>query len=154
MRNTAYSMSTHVSTQVSKLVGMEMTIREAALHLNVSVNTVRRRLLTGVLKGTKVGTQWVLTIDWPDDGVAPSEPEKDNGQQSEVTWLREQLEARTREIAELHQLLAVHSLNPGQTIENSKRESESLSPEVVSPEVVNAYKRDIPWWAFWRWMWP
>jgi len=61
MRNAAYPMSTHVSTQVGKLSGMEMTIQEAAKHLNVSVNTVRRRLLTGVLTGTKVGTQWVLT---------------------------------------------------------------------------------------------
>jgi len=93
-----------------------------------------------------VGTQWVLTVNGQGGEVAPPEPGKDNGQQSEVTWLREQLEARTREIAELHQLLAVHSLNPGQTIENSKRESESLSPEVV-----NAYKRGRPpWWAFWR----
>jgi len=150
---------------------MEMTIQEAAKHLNVSVNTVRRRLLTGVLTGTKVGTQWVLTIDWPGDEVAPSEPEKDNGQQSDdqqrkgassihpdpllsilgaghpqqdpetptlvhdsppalvhalqsrIDSMELELESRRREIDQLHQLLAAHSLNAGQR---------------------------RPWWAFWR----
>jgi len=99
---------------------MEMTIQEAALHLNVSVNTIRRRLFSGALTGTKVGTRWVLTIDGqrPDGKVGT-----ENDQQSEIKWLREQLETRTREIAELHQLLAAHSLNPAQS---------------------------KPWWAFWR----
>jgi len=99
---------------------MEMTIQEAALHLNVSVNTIRRRLFSGELPGTKVGTRWVLTIDGqgPDGNVGV-----ENDQQSEIKWLREQLETRTREISELHQLLAAHSLNPAQS---------------------------KPWWAFWR----
>lgn len=99
---------------------MEMTIQEAALHLNVSVNTIRRRLFSGALTGTKMGTRWVLTIDGqgPDGKVGA-----ENDQQSEIKWLREQLETRTREIAELHQLLAAHSLNPAQS---------------------------KPWWAFWR----
>jgi len=83
---------------------MEMTIQEAALHLNVSINTIRRRLLSGVLTGTKVGTRWIITVN----GNGP---------------LREQLGARTREISELHQLLAVRSLNPSQ---------------------------HKPWWQFWR----
>ena len=99
---------------------MEMTVQEAAQHLNVSVNTIRRRLFSGALPGTKVGTRWVLTIDGQGtDGNVGVE----NDQQSEIKWLREQLETRTREISELHQLLAVHSLNPAQS---------------------------KSWWAFWR----
>ena len=103
---------------------MEMTIQEAALHLNVSVNTIRRRLFSGALTGTKIGTRWVLTIDsyGPDGKVREAEPDPVD-QQSEIKWLREQLETRTREISELHQLLAAHSLNPAQS---------------------------KPWWAFWR----
>ena len=103
---------------------MEMTIQEAALHLNVSVNTIRRRLFSGALTGTKIGTRWVLTIDSydPDGKVREAEPDPVD-QQSEIKWLREQLETRTREISELHQLLAAHSLNPAQS---------------------------KPWWAFWR----
>jgi len=137
--NIAYPINTHVNNQVGKLVGMEMTIRETARHLNVSVNTVRRRLHAGVLTGTKVGTQWVLTINGPGGGVAPPEPGEDNSRQSEVTWLREQLEARTREIAELHQLLAAHSLNAGQRKNTGQDKT---------------IGQDVPWWAFWRWMWP
>jgi len=104
---------------------MEMTIQEAALHLNVSVNTIRRRLLTGALTGTKVGTRWVLTINGNGparEGIGPAREGIDS--QVEILWLREQLETRTREVAELHQLLAAHSLNPGHTT--------------------------TPWWAFWR----
>jgi len=157
MRNTAYSMSTHVSTQVGKLVSMEMTVQQAALHLNVSVNTVRRRF--------KVGTQWVLTIDWPGDEVAPTDsatpdqqrkeassidadpllsilgaghPQQDpetptlvhdfppalvHALQSRIDSMELELESRRREIDQLHQLLAAHSLNAGQR---------------------------KPWWAFWR----
>jgi excisionase family DNA binding protein len=104
---------------------MEMTIQEAAAHLNVSVNTIRRRLFSGALTGTKVGTRWVLTIDGygPDGKVREAEPDPVD-QQSEIKWLREQLETRTREVAELHQLLGAHSLNPG--------------------------RATSPWWAFWR----
>ena len=104
---------------------MEMTIQEAALHLNVSINTIRRRLLSGVLTGTKVGTRWIITVNsnGPDAKEEPPGSREENGQQSEIQWLREQLEARTREISELHQLLAVRSLNPSQ---------------------------HKPWWALWR----
>jgi len=103
---------------------MEMTIQEAATHLNVSVNTIRRRIFSGVLNGNKVGTRWIITIDGygPDGKVREVEPDPVE-QQSEIQWLREQLETRTKEISELHQLLAAHSLNAGQR---------------------------RPWWVFWR----
>ena len=97
---------------------MEMTIREAAIHLDLSVMTIRRMLVRGEIDGTKVGYKWIVTVkDNP-----PAREGTDS--QSEILWLREQLETRTREVAELHQLLAAHSLNPGRTTS--------------------------PWWAFWR----
>jgi len=97
---------------------MEMTIREAAIHLDLSVMTIRRMLVRGEIDGTKVGYKWMVTVkDKP-----PAREGTDS--QSEILWLREQLETRTREVAELHQLLGAHSLNPGRTTS--------------------------PWWAFWR----
>jgi len=99
---------------------MEMTVQEAALHLNVSVNTIRRKLSIGAISGTKVGARWMLTID---DQAPGGKAGVENDQQSEIKWLREQLETRTREISELHQLLTAYSLNPDQS---------------------------KPWWAFWR----
>jgi len=127
-------MNTHVSTQVSKLLGMEMTIQEAALHLDVSVNTIRRRLTTGLLVGKKVANRWVINImtttENPEIEFRPSRSVRETHYQAEIDWLKELLEAqridlasRTKEISELHQLLAAHSLNAGQ------RKS---------------------WWAFWR----
>jgi len=97
---------------------MEMTIREAAIHLDVCIQTVRRKIDSGELPGTKVKNKWMVTVkDKP-----PTREGIDS--QAEITWLREQLETRTREVSELHQLLAAHSLNPGRTTS--------------------------PWWAFWR----
>jgi len=102
---------------------MEMTIQEAAAHLNVSVQTIRRRIFSGVLNSNKVGNRWIITIDgYGPDGKVREEPDPVD-QQSEIQWLREQLETRTKEISELHQLLAAHSLTAGQR---------------------------RPWWVFWR----
>ena len=92
---------------------------------------------SGALTGTKVGTRWVLTIDdyGPDGKVKEAEPNPVD-QQSEIKWLREQLETRTREVAELHQLLAAHSLNPG--------------PPAPEPEPPPYPAPSTPWWVFWR----
>jgi excisionase family DNA binding protein len=111
---------------------MEMTIKEAARHLNVSEQTIRRKLASGVISGTKERHRWKVTID--DKG--PAAEGADPVSQSEILWLREQLETRTREVAELHQLLAAHSLNPG--------------PPAPEPEPPPYLAPSTPWWAFWR----
>ena len=111
--------------QSHMLTTMEVTIAEAATRLKVSQDTIRRRIRSHQVTSRQVhrpqGYIWLVEVD--QDTPTPPEPVKANGQQSEVTWLREQLEARTREIAELHQLLAAQSLNPS---------------------------KHKPWWAFWR----
>jgi len=117
---------------------MKMTIREAALHLNVSTNTIRRRLQVGLLTGGKVGGKWM--IDVTTDGATPDRPQQEpelptlvHTLQSRIDSMELELESRRKEVDQLHQLLAAHSLNAGQSKNTS---------------------RDVPWWAFWRWMWP
>lgn len=104
---------------------MEVSITEAARHLNISTATVRRRLHTGAINGirkpTAQGFIWIVRIEaTPSEGIVGG-----NGLvellKVQLQDLRDQLDTRTREISELHQLLAVRALGPGK-----------------------------PWWAFWR----
>jgi transposase len=111
---------------------MEMTIQEAAKHFKVSEQTIRRRLAEGIITGTKEHHRWTITIE----DKSPAEARAENASQSEILWLREQLETRNREVAELHQLLAAHSLNPG--------------PPAPEPELPPYPAHSTPWWAFWR----
>ena len=114
---------------------MEMTIQEAAKHFKVSEQTIRRRLAEGIITGTKEHHRWTITIE----DKSPAEARAENASQSEILWLREQLENRTREVAELHQLLA-HSLNPGQ---------EEPLPD-PPPHLARQSRPRSPWWTFWR----
>jgi len=99
---------------------VKVTIAEAATHLHVSQQTVRRRLASGVLTGEKQetpqGYRWVVEI------VAATA--QDPGQDLDlIAVLRDQLQEKDRQISELHQLLARTALPPPQT---------------------------SPWWQFWR----
>ncbi len=86
---------------------MQVGINEAASHLGISPNTVRRRLTNGLLTGTKMGNRWV--IDVPDvDGVGQDIDGQrqtiDHGEllqflmgqlsekDQQITWLRERLD--------------------------------------------------------------
>lgn len=107
---------------------MLMSITEAATHLNVSSNTIRRRLQVGLLTGGKVGGKWM--IDVATNGATPDYPQQEpepptlvDTLQSRIDSMELELESRRREVDQLHQLLAAHSLNAGQR---------------------------KPWWAFWR----
>jgi len=103
-------------------------IAEAARTLGISQDTVRKRLRAGELGGERVkgpgGFRWVLDLD----GLEPEAPSNHTSPElvkvlsEQVLDLRAQLDARTREISELHQLLAARSLNSG---------------------------RDRPWWKLW-----
>jgi len=100
---------------------MQVSLSEAAQRLNVSTDTVRRRLLKGELKGTQEptpqGYRW--KIELPD---APTEsPRIDPGNASAdatlnallttMDTLRAQLEAQNNQIGELHRLLAQQALS-------------------------------------------
>jgi len=111
-----------------------MTINEAAQALNVSSNTIRRRLTTGLLMGKKVDNKWVINVDIDTQDErnlehprnAETEPENNpllRSYEDRIEDLKSELEARRQEISELHQLLAARSLESG-----AKR----------------------PWWRFWR----
>jgi len=115
------------SNPPDKLMGMQMSIIEAAVTLGVSTNTIRRRLTSGLLTGKKTGNKWLINVE--DDLENPSRFNGGSAKgrehqfpptpdallevlQGEIMTLKEQLEARTREIGELHQLLGAKALNP------------------------------------------
>jgi len=116
----------------------KLNIAQAAVHLGLSQDTVRRRLRTGDLPGERVkaagGFRWLVEVSpMGDNGQAtpPVQEAHADGAISPVELvLRErlaaqenELEARRQEIRELHQLLAARALSDG-------------------------HKRF--WWQFWR----
>jgi len=122
-------MNTQLGNPPGKLVGMQMSIVEAAATLGVSTNTIRRRLTSGLLTGKKTGNKWLINVeDWGnakgrEHQFPPTPDALLEMLQGEIMTLKEQLDARTREIGELHQLLGAKALEgPG----------------------------NQPWWAFWR----
>jgi len=115
----------HLRRSIALVV--ELTITAAAEHLQVSTATVKRRLHNGTLKGRKVprpqGYTWLVEVD------QDSTPTTTTADATLITALRDQvqaqaeeLEARRREVAELHQLLGQQT-------------------------ALNAGRR--PWWRFW-----
>ena len=97
-------------------MAVRATIREAALRLGVSQDTIRRRMRRGELQGVKVETPQGYTwyLDLPDD--EPHQEPQAEGQRastiSELDHLREvnrmlqdEVETRRREVSELHILL-------------------------------------------------
>jgi excisionase family DNA binding protein len=104
-----------------------LSIDDTARLLGISRPTVRRRLRSGVLKGTQVATphgrKWLVEVpgthesaagDSPSPHGVPETGSKTTGfgtreaelLQAHVDDLRRQLEDRTREVRELHTLLA------------------------------------------------
>jgi len=123
---------------------MELTISEVARRLELSERTVRRRLLSGELGGRHLSTPQGFTwmIDLPDD-PSPKGTGHGNGdgtageleavkdtvrrQDEAMEQLRNQLEAKDRQIEQLHVLLQQQALALPAPKEN--RQS---------------------WWRFWR----
>ena len=111
---------------------MEVSIIEAAAALQVSTQTIRRRLTKGLIKGykreTPQGFVWMVEMADPSKGDT-DDSNHANGTalvaelKARIDNLEGQLNIRAGEISELHRLLAAHSLNPAQ---------------------------GKPWWVFWR----
>jgi len=93
---------------------MQMTISQAADLLKVSNQTIRRRLLNGLLKGEKIptpqGHRWIVEVPDTQDTTAP-----EGGTSELVDILRSQLEHKDQQISELHRLLAQAALPPALT---------------------------------------
>ena len=116
---------------MSTLSGMDVNISLAAERLGVSVGTVRRRIHDGTLIGrmekTPQGFKWLVTV--PDPEIPGKDDHQDeprvgrtNGNdlvveilQDQVRRLSEQLDASTKEISELHQIIGARALNPGRS---------------------------------------
>jgi DNA-directed RNA polymerase specialized sigma24 family protein len=120
-----------------------VTIQEAARHLGVSQDTIRRRIRKEELQArqmpTPQGFRWVMELEGleEDAPAAPTPPHRpgigqvEDGQdlrelvdvlRSQLQSLEEELVARRREVQELHVLLQQKAL----------------------PEAVGR-----PWWQFW-----
>ena len=90
----------------------EVTIAEAAKCLGISTDTIRRRISKGELQARKVpsphGDQYMVEI--PDEIYAASQDNNDNCAEIDIlrktiSILETELEARRREVQELHVLL-------------------------------------------------
>ena len=118
---------------------MEVSITEAAAALQVSTQTIRRRLTNGVIKGykrkTPQGSVWVVDLADLPPATPPTPPNtpppglaSDDGMlveelKARIDSLEAQLTTRAGEIDQLHRLLAQTALN-------------------AAPA--------RPWWRFWR----
>jgi hypothetical protein len=104
---------------------MLVTIAEAARRLRLSEYTIRRRLRTGELPGEQVPTPqgyvWMVEVD-----DEPPDTSADGEVAALISVLREQLEAKDKQIEQLHILL---------------QQAQSALP---------APRNGRPWWRVWR----
>jgi hypothetical protein len=94
---------------------VRVTIAEAALRLGISEPTARRRVRSGELPGTQVRTPQGFTwmVDLPDDLLSEPEHSGERGSMqgfiesmnNQFQLLKEQLEAKDKQIEQLHVLL-------------------------------------------------
>jgi len=98
-------------------------IADAAAEIGISPDTVRRRLKRGQLKGNLIGGRW--SVEVPDR--APQDPQGLDKAvkvlESQLDAARDQLQAKDRQIEQLHLLMSQRALAEG------------------SPAA---------WWKFWR----
>jgi excisionase family DNA binding protein len=105
----------------------EITIAQAAERLGVSMDTIRRRISKGEIKARKVPSAHgeMYVVELPEDAAPEPAPPREKAENTgEVEALRQtisiletELEARRREVQELHVLLqqAQAALPPGRS---------------------------------------
>ena len=125
----------------------EVPITDAAKILNISMDTVRRRISKGELKARKVpsphGETYLVEVpDDPDPVSEIPEDKEDNpvaieAMRKTISILETELEARRREVQELHVLLqqAQKQLPSGNTESSTEK----------APVKVSGWRRLIPW---------
>ncbi len=162
-----------------------LTVADAAARLSVTPDAIRRRLHRGTLAGAKtVDGEWRVWLPDGEAGAPPGPPpgqppgERQDtartppvsqeiaphpamealleGQRQEITYLREQLAERSRELAAererfdvLHReaLARIPALGAGQDAPVAARE-----PQHEAQPVEPAADTSVPWWKFWeRW---
>jgi hypothetical protein len=128
----------------------EVTIAEAAKCLSMSIDSIRRRIAKGELKARKVPSPHgeIYLVELPDD-VTPATDVAEVGDAKEenvealeamkktIAILETELDARRREVQELHVLLqqAQKQLPPG------KPEEKKVEPSTVVPAKVSWWKK-------------
>ena len=125
----------------------EVTIAEAAKCLGMSIDSIRRRIAKNELKARKVPSPHgeIYLVELPDDAVPAPDPaatgeKEDNvvaieAMRKTISILETELEARRREVQELHVLLqqAQKQLPPGKT-------------EDTREEIKEETKVRVSWW--------
>ncbi len=114
----------------------ELNIADTAKRLGISIDTVRRRIRSGELRARKVksphGDSWLVEL--PDEVLAVAEASAANpaidGLLKTISILESELEARKREIQELHILL---------------RQSQAALPPGRGVARVHWWQRLFPW---------
>jgi len=107
-------------------MGMQMTINEAAAALDVSTNTIRRRLTNRLLTGEKnTAGKWLIEIESP--GKTQQSPNNGDFEalRELVDVLKAQVNSKDGQIRELHILL------------------QQTQPQLQAP------KQHHRWWSFW-----
>jgi hypothetical protein len=150
----------------------EVPIRAAAEHFGVSVDTIRRRIERGELTARKkdptdVRSPWLVEIPDADPEETPhpttAEPRDAELERAlhYAAVLEAQLEARTREVAELHQLLASRML-PARIEDAQGSDTASVStsvqddgastgqPPTQGSASTTQDTHTRPWWKFWE----
>ena len=139
-----------------------LSARQAARRLGVSDKTVRHWVRTGRLPGEESAQGFRIPLDGVErlsaelaaEGRARSAEVADTPHlhdlvrqlQEHVADLRTQLDARTREVSELHTLLAqAQRALPTSTERPLERDSDAAPAEPV--QWPPTHKR--PWWRFW-----
>ena len=125
----------------------EVPIIDAAKILNISMDTVRRRISKGELKARKIPSPHGETylVEVPEEPGPVSEVPEDRednpvaieAMRKTISILETELEARRREVQELHVLLqqAQKQLPPGNTESSTEK----------APVKVSGWRRLIPW---------
>ena len=95
-----------------------MTIKDAAISLGMSRDTVRRKIRKGEITGHRLGNKWMVELpdeptgsDDPAEVIASSSDLVDNLQDF-IKGLQEQLSSKDRQISELHVLLSQRAIAP------------------------------------------
>jgi hypothetical protein len=122
----------------------EVTIAEAAKCLGMSIDSIRRRIAKNELKARKVPSPHgdIYMVELPDDAVPAHDPAANEGKEDNVvaieamrktiSILEIELEARRREVQELHVLLqqAQKQLPPGKTEDTKEPTKEETTVKV------------------------
>ena len=129
-----------MTTELKSKIMQEVTIAEAARCLGMSIDSIRRRIAKGELNAHKVPSPHgeIYMVEIPEDALPVAETNNEEKPDSAATIdamlktisvLENELDARRREVQELHVLLqqAQKQLPPGKT-ENTAAEA----PQKVS----------------------